>query len=93
MLLLQERKMVDTIKPFCFRGLTYLGQNSHMYSTRKSIRVRGLYRFFFQVEVIQSAIKYIQETKALWENLLAGNGAEELSKLSLCSCISKNLYF
>ncbi|XP_050701339.1 uncharacterized protein LOC126987891 isoform X3 [Eriocheir sinensis] len=31
-----------------------------------------------KVEVIQSAIKYIQETKALWENLLAGNGAEEL---------------
>lgn len=33
-----------------------------------------------------SAIKYIQESKALWENLLAGNGAEELSKISLYSC-------
>lgn len=33
-----------------------------------------------KVVVIQAAIKYIQEAKALKESLLAGNEAQELSK-------------
>lgn len=57
------------------------------------LKIKHNIELFLQVEVIQSAIKYIKEGKALRENLLAGNSAQELSKINLSFCIISSSQF